>query len=162
MRFDSQQGQEIFLFSTASRPALRPIQPPIQWVSFVPRGKAAETWSLPFTFTQWRGQDFVKLCLWFPHMSSWRLIKHRGNFTLHSLVQIHCTLNYKKFPQGNGTHEKQGDNAYCPYLVVTNTMKQIPSWKANSCSATLEIPRSLRNPKIYLHVHNNLSPYFLI
>jgi hypothetical protein len=30
--FDSRQGQEIFLYSTASRPALGPTQPPIQWV----------------------------------------------------------------------------------------------------------------------------------
>jgi hypothetical protein len=29
--FNSRQGQEIFLFSTASRPALGPIQPPTQW-----------------------------------------------------------------------------------------------------------------------------------
>jgi hypothetical protein len=31
-RFDSQQGKDIFLYSTASRPALRPTQLPIQWV----------------------------------------------------------------------------------------------------------------------------------
>jgi hypothetical protein len=30
--FDFQQGLEIFLFSTASRPALGTTQPPIQWV----------------------------------------------------------------------------------------------------------------------------------
>jgi hypothetical protein len=30
--FDSQQGQEIFLYFTVSRPALRPTQPPVQWV----------------------------------------------------------------------------------------------------------------------------------
>jgi hypothetical protein len=30
--FDSRQGQEIFLYFIASRPALRPTQPPIQWV----------------------------------------------------------------------------------------------------------------------------------
>jgi hypothetical protein len=30
--FDSRQGQEIFLFSTASMPALGPTQPPIPWV----------------------------------------------------------------------------------------------------------------------------------
>jgi hypothetical protein len=30
--FDSQQGQEIFLYSTASRLALGPTQPSIQWV----------------------------------------------------------------------------------------------------------------------------------
>jgi hypothetical protein len=30
--FESRQGQGIFLFTTASRPALEPTQPPIQWV----------------------------------------------------------------------------------------------------------------------------------
>jgi hypothetical protein len=30
--FESQQGMGIFLFTTASRPALGPTQPPIQWV----------------------------------------------------------------------------------------------------------------------------------
>jgi hypothetical protein len=30
--FNSQEGQEIFLFSTASKSALRPTQPPVQWV----------------------------------------------------------------------------------------------------------------------------------
>jgi hypothetical protein len=30
--FDSRLGQEIFLYYTASRPALKPTQPPIQWV----------------------------------------------------------------------------------------------------------------------------------
>jgi hypothetical protein len=30
--FESRQGLGIFLFTTASRPALGPIQPPIQWV----------------------------------------------------------------------------------------------------------------------------------
>jgi hypothetical protein len=30
--FNSRQGQEIFLYATASKPALGPTQPPIQWV----------------------------------------------------------------------------------------------------------------------------------
>jgi hypothetical protein len=30
--FDSRRGLGIFLFTTASRTALRPTQPPIQWV----------------------------------------------------------------------------------------------------------------------------------
>jgi hypothetical protein len=34
--FDSRQGQEIFLSSEPSRPALVPTQPPIQWVPGVP------------------------------------------------------------------------------------------------------------------------------
>jgi hypothetical protein len=32
LRFDSRRGLGIFLFTTASRPALGPTQPPIQWV----------------------------------------------------------------------------------------------------------------------------------
>jgi hypothetical protein len=32
LRFDSRRGLEIFLFTTASRTALGPTQPPIQWV----------------------------------------------------------------------------------------------------------------------------------
>jgi hypothetical protein len=42
---DSRQGQEFFLVSIASRPALEPIQPPMRWVQgcFIPVGKAAGT-----------------------------------------------------------------------------------------------------------------------
>jgi hypothetical protein len=37
---DSRQRQEVFLFSTASRPTLGPTQPPVQWVlEDSPRGK---------------------------------------------------------------------------------------------------------------------------
>jgi hypothetical protein len=32
LRFDSRRGLGIFLFTTASRTALEPTQPPIQWV----------------------------------------------------------------------------------------------------------------------------------
>jgi hypothetical protein len=38
--FDSPQGQEIFLFSVTSRPALEPTQAPIQWVPGVKAGEA--------------------------------------------------------------------------------------------------------------------------
>jgi hypothetical protein len=31
--FESRQGLRIFLFTTASRPALGPTQPPMQWVT---------------------------------------------------------------------------------------------------------------------------------
>jgi hypothetical protein len=49
--FDSQQGQEIVLFSTESRGALRPSQPPIHW------GKAVGAWSCLLTSIYCRGQE---------------------------------------------------------------------------------------------------------
>jgi hypothetical protein len=38
---------------------------------------------------------------------------------------------------------------------VTNSMEQIPSWEANSLSASQEIPRLLRNPNVHCRVHNS-------
>jgi hypothetical protein len=48
---DSRQGLGCLLLDTVSRPALGPIQPPIQWVSEIisPAGKATGAWSWPFT-----------------------------------------------------------------------------------------------------------------
>jgi hypothetical protein len=82
--FDSRRGLGIFLFTTASRPALRPIQPPIQCVpealslgikrpgreadhSFPSTAEVKNAWSytstLPYVFM------------------AWCLVKHRDNFT---------------------------------------------------------------------------------
>jgi hypothetical protein len=44
--FDFRQGQQIFLFSTASRPVLEPIQPPVNCIgSLFPGGKTAGAWN---------------------------------------------------------------------------------------------------------------------
>jgi len=51
--FDSRWGLGTFLFTTVSRMALEPTQPPIQWApggSF-PGGKAAGAWRWPLTST---------------------------------------------------------------------------------------------------------------
>ena len=42
--FESQHGKEVYLLSETSKPALLPIEPPIQWVTAAsfPRGKWAE------------------------------------------------------------------------------------------------------------------------
>jgi hypothetical protein len=57
--FDSRRCN-VFLFSTASRPALGLTQPPIQWVpgASSPGVKRPEAWSWPVTSIQRRGQEW--------------------------------------------------------------------------------------------------------
>jgi hypothetical protein len=80
--FDSQQGLGIFLFTTMSRMALEPIQPPIEWVpgalslgvkwlgheaDHSPPSRAKNAWS----YTSTPQYAFM----------AWCLLKHRDNFT---------------------------------------------------------------------------------
>jgi hypothetical protein len=48
-RFESRQGLRIFLFATASRPAVGPTQPPIQWVPRVKWPGREVDYSPPFS-----------------------------------------------------------------------------------------------------------------
>jgi hypothetical protein len=67
--FDSRHCK-CFLSFRASRPALVPTQPPIQWVpATFPGGKAAGTWSWPLAPIKCWGQEWYIPPL--PHMSSW-------------------------------------------------------------------------------------------
>jgi hypothetical protein len=83
--FESRQGLGIFLFATASRPALWPTQPPVQWV---PRALSLGV--------KWPGRkadhsppsiavvrECVELYLDSANTPSWRgaHLKHRDNFT---------------------------------------------------------------------------------
>jgi hypothetical protein len=66
-RFNSRQGQEIFLLSTASRPVLGSIHPPVKY-DISPGGKAAGTWSWPLTYNYYRGQEYVDLYIHSPYL----------------------------------------------------------------------------------------------
>jgi hypothetical protein len=71
--FDFLQGQEVFLFSTASIPALGPTQPPIQWVLRavslgVKRPGREANHSLPSSAEVKNGGAILPLL----HMFSWR------------------------------------------------------------------------------------------
>jgi hypothetical protein len=71
--FNSWQEQDIFLFSTASRPAMGPTQPPIRRVSEalsleVKRLVQETDHSLPYSVEVKNGEDIHPL----PYTSSWR------------------------------------------------------------------------------------------
>jgi hypothetical protein len=82
--FNSRQGQGLFLFVTASRPALRLTQPPIQWVPGTLTPEVKQLWReadhLPpssaevknaWSYTSTLPYSFMACCL----------VEHRGNFT---------------------------------------------------------------------------------
>jgi hypothetical protein len=85
--FDSWQGLGTFLFTTASRTALEPTQPPIQWVSDalsleVKRpGREAD-------HTPSSSAEVKNVCSYISTpqyvFMAWCLVKHRNNFTFTS------------------------------------------------------------------------------
>jgi hypothetical protein len=82
--FDSRRGMGIFLFTTAPRTALGPLQPPIQWVpgalslGIKLLGPAAD--HSPPSSTEVK--ECVELYIHSLYVfMAWYLIKHRGNFT---------------------------------------------------------------------------------
>jgi hypothetical protein len=66
-RFDSRQGQDIFLLSTASRPILGPTHPPLK-CDISSGGKAAGAWSWPLNSNYCRGQEYVDLYIHSPYI----------------------------------------------------------------------------------------------
>jgi hypothetical protein len=79
--FNSRQGLEIFLFTTASRTALEPTQFPIQWVT---GGREAD--HSPQSRTEVK--NAWRLYLHSPNKPPWRgaQLRHRDNFTFLYLI----------------------------------------------------------------------------
>jgi hypothetical protein len=84
--FESRRGLETFLFTTASRSALGPTHPPIQWIpgdlSLGVKRSGREDVHSPPSSAEVR--ECVELYLHFPSTPSWygAQLKHRDNFTL--------------------------------------------------------------------------------
>jgi hypothetical protein len=83
--FDSRRGLGIFLFTTASRTALEPTQPPIQWVpgalSLGVKRPGREADHSPISSAEVK--EWMELYLHSPNIPSWRgsQLMHRNNFT---------------------------------------------------------------------------------
>jgi hypothetical protein len=85
LEFDSRRELGIFLFTNASRTALGPTQPPIQWVQEIPSlgvkrlGREADH-SLPSSAEV---KEWLELYRHSPNTLLWRgaQLKHRDNFT---------------------------------------------------------------------------------
>jgi hypothetical protein len=77
--FDSRQGLRIFLSATASRPALGPIQPPVQWVPAVKRPRREADHSFPSSAEVKNACSLTHLLKYV--LMAWCLVKHRRDFT---------------------------------------------------------------------------------
>jgi hypothetical protein len=104
--FDSRRGLGIFLFTIASRTALGPTQPPIQWVpGALSRGikrPGREADHSPPSSAEVK--EWVELYLHSPNTPTWRAqLKHRENFTFTLFIlndkcdQINFGQTYKAY-----------------------------------------------------------------
>jgi hypothetical protein len=123
--FDSRRRLGIFLFTTASRSALGPTQPPIQWVpgtlSLGVKRPGREAHHSPPSSAEvnnaWCYNPLPQ------YIMAWCLVKHRDNFTF--TLPLHCNIIFPLcpglpsglFPSGLLT---ESSHAYSMYLMSTS------------------------------------------
>jgi hypothetical protein len=96
--FDSRRGLGIFLFTTASRTALGPTQPPIQWVPAalslgVKRPGREADHSPPSSIEV---KECVELYLHSQYVfMTWCLVKHRNNFTFTLKIETAWSVDHE-------------------------------------------------------------------
>jgi hypothetical protein len=99
-------------FQLKSRPALRPIQPPMQWVpGLFPGGKAAEAWLWPLTPSKVEAEERLELYIYSPSGPSWpvlawtlllhvkltttnqKSLKRKLNYEIDNIIRTHYLLH---------------------------------------------------------------------
>jgi hypothetical protein len=141
--FDSRQGQEIFLYSTASRPALRPTHPRIQWVPGVPRGVRLAT-------DQYSPYVFV----------AWCLIKHRDVFAFAKVFTFVLAFLCRKMWNLKNCFFVRSVGLHCPRIwwggvIVYLFPLYIPSF---SCISVLPLVYA----QCHYHRHNATQSHIYI
>jgi hypothetical protein len=152
--FDSRRGLGSFLFTTLSKTALGPTQPPIQWVPGAlflgdkrPRREADHSPPSSVEVKEW-----VELYVRYPNTPSWRgAYLSTGTtlpwlFTFYTLLVDWFAVN-KEFGM-YVCHEVPCKMVTCPkeksvlvrtpnanFIKLTNSTERIPSWEAYSYSA---------------------------
>jgi hypothetical protein len=112
-RFDSRRGLEFFLFTTASRTALGPTQPPIQWAPGalflgVKRSGREANHSPPFGAEV---KEWVELYLHSPiRLLAWCSVKAQGRF-----ITVFTKSRHSSYPQ---------PDEFTPHLHIL--VRQVP------------------------------------
>jgi len=106
LRLDYRRELGIFLFTTASRTAVEPTQPPIQWVlgalslEVKRPGREADHSLVPRSKNEWSYTSTPQYVF-----IAWCLVKHRDNFTFNFIRG--CIQKFPDWPPGartaNGT-----------------------------------------------------------
>jgi hypothetical protein len=73
---------------------------------------------------------------------------HNGRRPISITIQINNAGKTVKVNQQKIKRDKSG-------MLLTNSIEQSPSLQANTSSASQEIPRILRNPKVHYPIHNS-------
>jgi hypothetical protein len=122
VRFPGRAG---FLFAVASRPALGPTKPSIQWVSggSLPGGKTAGAWSWPLTST-WSYTSTPAYVF-----MAWCLVRHRDNFVYCYLTETNwqpiCYDMTHREKWARGEREGQHTHTHTRARALLNTWAKL-------------------------------------